>query len=281
MNEILPSQPINTDGWSFETLISYITVLSAEREKQYNMRWEALHQRWMAQEKALEIASVAIEKRLESVNEFRNQLKDQAATFLTRQELLNHQEANEKAVAIAANSVQVAISEQKEYIFASILSNEKASVQRYHLLETSVHALEKLLHVQMECAKEAVTKAENAAEKRFASVNEFRAQLADQAATFITRLEYDRVMGSITDKIDVINTAITDKLEVNARTINDKVDANLKLTNDKVDDLKGYRDMTIGKSSGINSGWSVMVGIIVTVSTMISTFTSLYVILKH
>lgn len=39
--------------------------------------------------------------------------------------------------------------------------------------------------------EKAVTKAETAAEKRFESVNEFRAQLTDQAATFVSRLEAD------------------------------------------------------------------------------------------
>lgn len=40
-------------------------------------------------------------------------------------------------------------------------------------------------------AKEAVAKAELSAERRFESVNEFRAQLGDQASTFLTRREYE------------------------------------------------------------------------------------------
>jgi predicted PurR-regulated permease PerM len=43
---------------------------------------------------------------------------------------------------------------------------------------------------------EAVVKAELAAEKRLDSVNEFRGQLQDQAATFVTRTElYGSIMG--------------------------------------------------------------------------------------
>jgi len=40
-------------------------------------------------------------------------------------------------------------------------------------------------------AKEAVAKAELSAERRFESVNEFRAQLGDQASSFLTRREYE------------------------------------------------------------------------------------------
>jgi Fe2+ transport system protein B len=39
--------------------------------------------RFTAQDKALELARETIERRLESMNEFRSQLKDQAATFMT------------------------------------------------------------------------------------------------------------------------------------------------------------------------------------------------------
>ena len=40
-----------------------------------------------AAEKAVTKAELAAEKRFESVNEFRNQLKDQTGTFITRNEL--------------------------------------------------------------------------------------------------------------------------------------------------------------------------------------------------
>ena len=48
---------------------------------------------------------------------------------------------------------------------------------------------ERAVEQALESAKEAVTKAECATEKRFDSVNEFRASLADQTATFMPRVE--------------------------------------------------------------------------------------------
>ncbi len=50
-------------------------------------------------------------------------------------------------------------------------------------------AQEKAVAAALAAAKEAVVKAETAAEKRFDSVNEFRNTLKDQAGTFITRGE--------------------------------------------------------------------------------------------
>jgi len=58
-------------------------------------------------------------------------------------------------------------------------------------------------------AKEATTKAENASERRFESINEFRAQLADQAATLVTRNEvnarFDAIGEKVSDLADRVN----------------------------------------------------------------------------
>lgn len=47
----------------------------------------------------------------------------------------------------------------------------------------------------LEAAKEATTKAENAADKRFDAANEFRGQLADQASHFMPRTEAEQRLG--------------------------------------------------------------------------------------
>lgn len=61
-------------------------------------------------------------------------------------------------------------------------------------------------------AEKAVTKAEIAAEKRFESVNEFRAQLADQAATFVSRTEAEAYRLATEAKIEGLKVQL-DKLE--------------------------------------------------------------------
>jgi small-conductance mechanosensitive channel len=64
--------------------------------------------------------------------------------------------------------------------------NERSSAnsQRFEAQEKAVAAA-------LAAAKEAVAKAETAAEKRFDSVNEFRASLKDQQTTLIPRVEVD------------------------------------------------------------------------------------------
>jgi formate-dependent nitrite reductase cytochrome c552 subunit len=70
---------------------------------------------------------------------------------------------------------------------------EKANDQRFEAQEKAVAAA-------LAAAKEAVAKAEAAAEKRFDSVNEFRAQLKDQTGTFIPRTEATALLKSIDEK---------------------------------------------------------------------------------
>jgi hypothetical protein len=62
--------------------------------------------------------------------------------------------------------------------------------------EQRFEASEKAILAALTAAKEAVNKAEIAQEKRLDSVNEFRGQLSDQAATFVTRTElYGSIFG--------------------------------------------------------------------------------------
>lgn len=75
----------------------------------------------------------------------------------------------------------------------------------------------------------AVIKAETAAEKRFESVNEFRLQLGDQAANFMTRREYQASHDALTEKINDL-TARVDKKE--------------------------------GTGEGLNKGWVILLGAI-------------------
>jgi hypothetical protein len=71
---------------------------------------------------------------------------------------------------------------------------------------------EKALAIAQAAADRAATKAEVASEKRFDAVNEFRAQLADQASTFMPRAEAQVSLNALTDDIELLRTRL-DKLE--------------------------------------------------------------------
>ncbi len=68
-------------------------------------------------------------------------------------------------------------------------------------LRDALLAQEKAVSAALLAAQEAVSKAEFAAEKRFDAVNEFRAQLADQAATLMPRAEMTVVVETQNEKI--------------------------------------------------------------------------------
>ena len=76
-------------------------------------------------------------------------------------------------------------------------------------------------------AKEAVTKAELANEKRFEAVNEFRGQLRDMISTLISK-----------DEVGVRFSGITEKIEL----------------------LMRAQDTTKGRSDGANWLWGIIVG---------------------
>ena len=60
---------------------------------------------------------------------------------------------------------------------------------------------DKAVQAALQATKEAVLKAEVATEKRFESVNEFRAQLADQSSNLMPRSEYTVQHKALEDKI--------------------------------------------------------------------------------
>lgn len=85
------------------------------------------------------------------------------------------------------------------------------------------------VNAALTAAKEAVNKAEVAAEKRFDAANEFRGQLSDQAATFMPRLESEQRMGELERRL----------IEVGSRL-----------------------DTMTGRSSGFTDGYGYVVGIV-------------------
>jgi formate-dependent nitrite reductase cytochrome c552 subunit len=104
-----------------------------------------------------------------------------------------------------ARELLAIINERSNAETTRIQVQEKANDQRFEAQEKAVAAA-------LAAAKEAVTKAEAAAEKRFDSVNEFRGQLKDQAATLMPRTEVTALLKSVDEKTrdneDKINRVI-------------------------------------------------------------------------
>lgn len=94
------------------------------------------------------------------------------------------------ATGMGAESVDPSARE----LAAIMAERERANNQRFE-------AQEKAVASALSAAKEAVSKAETAAEKRFDSVNEFRSTLKDQQLTLISRNEADIRFKSIEEKL--------------------------------------------------------------------------------
>jgi predicted nucleotide-binding protein (sugar kinase/HSP70/actin superfamily) len=115
---------------------------------------------------------------------------------------------------------------QFENLKTLIDANDKNYNQRFDNVTQATSAA-------LASADRANTKAETATEKRFDSVNEFRATLQDQQRTFIPRME----------------------MEITLKGITEKLDASIKTTNEKIDALNLTTITKQSKDVGIREGW--------------------------
>ena len=110
-------------------------------------------------------------------------------------------------------------------------------------LQDALTAQEKAVEAALLAAKEAVTKAEAATEKRFDSVNAFRAQLADQSASFMPRAEYDANHKALEDKSNMVGDR------------QNRMDGNIAGMRESRAEQRG------NSNNHINLGQSIMVGV--------------------
>lgn len=109
------------------------------------------------------------------------------------------------------------------------------------LVDAKLAALTSQVAATFACADRAVSKAEIATEKRFDSVNEFRKALSDQATEFLPRGEYN-----------VQHKALADRVEINGTRVAE-IEAGM-----------------IGNRQGSSSFGSIILGIMMSVSTICS-----------
>lgn len=89
-----------------------------------------------------------------------------------------------------------------ERFATQIKAGEVALTAQQTAMRTALEAAEKAVNTALVSAEKAVTKAEVAADKRFEAMNEFRGQLADQAATLISRSEAEVRIQALAEKLE-------------------------------------------------------------------------------
>lgn len=153
--------------------------------------------------------------------------------------------AEQKATALALDSVNKATQISQQTADRAVAKAE-AAADKIHLqnmidalknnFEGQIGNAKDALAASIASAEKAVTKAEMANEKRFESVNEFRAQQTDLMARFMPRLEAETWKQSSGEKIDMIVSRM-DRLE--------------------------------GRSGGMAAGWGIIVSAVVVSSSVI------------
>jgi hypothetical protein len=103
---------------------------------------------------------------------------------------------------LIARSELLAAALRQQVVDLGTSVTERFADMRVNLDERHV-AQQAAVHSALVSAEKAVEKAEVAAEKRFESVNEFRQQLSDQAATFMSRTEVDAKLNALRDQTEV------------------------------------------------------------------------------
>jgi hypothetical protein len=104
---------------------------------------------------------------------------------------------------------------------SQIKATEAAFAAQQAAMTTAFEAADKAVQAALVAVEKASEKAEDASDKRFEAVNEFRAQLSDQAASFIRRTEYsvqhqalDDKLTSVEDSIRQLELRLTSRLDL-------------------------------------------------------------------
>lgn len=145
--------------------------------------------------------------------------------------------------------------EQAQYFERVIAEYRTQLDERYatqtKALDAAFAAAKEAVTAALAAAETAVAKAEAAADRRFESVNEFRAQLNDQSRTFITRDEslsrHDRNAEALTD--------MAKRHENEMRQMRERIDRDVALINSRL-------DLGQGRSSGVDKAWGYLVALV-------------------
>jgi hypothetical protein len=124
----------------------------------------------------------------------------------------------------------------RDHLTTLIQAAEQRSDQRFD-------AMKEMVDTAFQTAQTAINKAEEATEKRFEGVNEFRAALSDQALQFVQKQTL---------------TALTQKLE-----------AQIERNREDLDQLSKRIDLSEGQAAGSRLTWGNMAALVATAAAFI------------
>ena len=203
----------NVSSWTVDTLHELMLALLAEREKRHDERLHHQQSEW---------------------HEHLDQARREVQEALT---------AADKAVI----EVDRRHNEQFHALDRAVMARFDAE---HNLLMTLASERQIGIDAAFAAQQAAVSKAEIATEKRFESVNEFRAQLTDQAGRFVTRNETDSVIAAVRSEMQ------------------SAADRNAE----RIQDLTDRVNRAEGKGAGFNSSWIIALGVLAALGTIVSLY---------
>jgi phage shock protein A len=123
--------------------------------------------------------------------------------------------------------------------------------------------MEKSVSVARVASDKALDKVAAEIVTKFATVNEFRGTLSDQAATFITRVEVEATF----ERTDTRIRELAERLPLlmsrtEALSISDRVTERFKELTDRITNLETGASQARGKGTGLAAGWSLLLGLV-------------------
>ena len=176
------------------------------------------------------------------------------ATAHQQSEWHEHLEQARREVTAALTAADKAVAEVDRRHSEQFLSLERMVMARFDaehdLLTNLARERQTAINAAFAAQQAAVSKAEIATEKRFESVNEFRAQLTDQAGRFVTRNETDSV-------ISAVRSEMQSAADRNA---------------ERIQEIANRMNRSEGKGAGLNAGWIYLLGALAAIGTLVSLF---------
>ena len=152
-----------------------------------------------------------------------------------------------RTTEVAAGTSSATDVSLREYLVAQIDAAEKRSEQRFESMKHQIDAA-------FAASQTAIDKADQATEKRFEGVNEFRAALSDQASRFVTQ--------------DAL-AALADKLQASIERNREDLDQLSKRIDVRQGEIQGSR-LTWGNMATLLGAFAVVVGLLVFAANHIS-----------
>lgn len=144
-----------------------------------------------------------------------------------------------------------------------INANDKGYNQRFeNLIEATKAALAS--------ADRAVNKAEQASDKRFESVNEFRSALTDATNKNVLRTEFDLVVDRLEQDIKNLQLARTELIPRNeVIAMFEVMDDKFKEQAIEISKLRDYQTGASGRGKGLDDGWKYLIGIVTLIGAIL------------